>query len=451
MLKLYNTLKKKEQNFKPAKKEFVSLYSCGPTVYNYAHIGNFRTYTFNDLLKRSLEFLGYKVKHVMNITDVDDKTIKGSVKENLSLKDFTRKYEKIFLEDLESLNIIKPNFILRATENIPEMVKIIEGLLKKKYAYKTSDGIYFSIDKSKKYGELANLEKSKHTEARIKSDEYDKSNAQDFALWKFYTPEDGQVFWETSLGKGRPGWHIECSAMSMKILGNPIDIHTGAIDLIFPHHTNEIAQSEAFAGKKFVNYWLHGGFLTMKEAKMSKSLGNIFTLKELKQNAFQPIHYRYLCLLTHYRKPLDFSLDNLDAAKTAFERLKRKVIEIKKQEHKGKDFSEKYEKEFIKSLENDLNIPQAVQVVWKALDDFDFDPKIKLKLLEKFDTVLGLGISEFKEEKVEAPSEVIKLLSERESLRKAKKYAESDVVRQRIKDKGYIIQDTPEGPKLVKI
>ena len=283
MLKVFNTLTRKKEEFKPIKKGKVGFYSCGPTVYNYAHIGNLRTYIFNDILKRSLMFLGMKVNHVMNVTDVDDKTIRGSVSAGESLKDFTRKYEKIFFDDLKELNIVKPDHVLRATESIDDMVRLIKELLEKGIAYKTSDGIYFSIKKSKGYGKLALLDKVKDRKERVKADEYDKDNAQDFALWKFWSEEDGDVFWETEIGKGRPGWHIECSAMSMKILGEQLDIHTGAIDLIFPHHTNEIAQSEAVTGKQFVKYWLHGAFLTMKEGKMSKSIGNILTLKNLKE------------------------------------------------------------------------------------------------------------------------------------------------------------------------
>ena len=375
MLKVFNTLTRKKEEFKPIKKGKVGFYSCGPTVYNYAHIGNLRTYIFNDILKRSLMFLGMKVNHVMNVTDVDDKTIRGSVSAGESLKDFTRKYEKIFFDDLKELNIVKPDHVLRATESIDDMVRLIKELLEKGIAYKTSDGIYFSIKKSKGYGKLALLDKVKDRKERVKADEYDKDNAQDFALWKFWSEEDGDVFWETEIGKGRPGWHIECSAMSMKILGEQLDIHTGAIDLIFPHHTNEIAQSEAVTGKQFVKYWLHGAFLTMKEGKMSKSIGNILTLKNLKEEGYNPLHYRYLCLLTHYRSPLVFSYENLDGAKITFEKLKRKIIELKKEVHKGNDGSEKYEKEFLEALEDDLNIPLAVQIFNRALDDFDFDVK----------------------------------------------------------------------------
>src|SRR3989344_5161344 len=250
MLKLYNTLTRKKEVFKPIHKDHVGIYTCGPTVYNYAHIGNLRTNIFYDILSRSLTYLGYNVKHVMNITDIDDKTIKGSKKENLPLKEFTRKYEDIFFQDLNELNIIVPKYLLRATENIEEMVNMIKVLVDRGYAYKASDGIYFSIDKFKEYSKLAQLDKGKKTKERIKNDEYDKTNAQDFALWKFHTDEDGPVFWDTEIGKGRPGWHIECSAMSTKTLGETIDIHSGATDLIFPHHTNEIAQSECSTGEK---------------------------------------------------------------------------------------------------------------------------------------------------------------------------------------------------------
>ena len=450
MIKVYNTLTRKKEVFKPIKKGEVGIYSCGPTVYDYAHIGNLRTFIFNDLLKRMFLYNKYKVKHVMNITDVDDKTIKGSKKEHISLKDFTSKYEKIFFEDLKSLNIILPSEI-RATESIADMVKMVKKLLDKGYAYKADDGIYFSISKFKDYGKLAGLDKVKKTKKRIISDIYDKENAQDFALWKFYTEEDGDVFWETELGKGRPGWHIECSAMSTKALGNNFDLHTGAIDLIFPHHTNEIAQSECASGKKFVNYWMHAGFLNMKEGKMSKSLGNIFTLRDLEKESYSPVSYRYLCLLTQYRKPLIFSFENLDSAKNAFERLKRKIIELKKENHKGNDKTKEYESNFLSAINDDLNIPLAIQVFWKVLDDFDFDSKKKLKLLEKFDSVFGLDIEKMEEEKIDITNEIEKLVRERESLRKAKKWAESDIIRERIKEKGYNVLDTSQGPKLEKI
>ena len=437
VLKFYNTLTRKKEEFKPIHKDYVGFYSCGPTVYNYAHIGNFRTFILNDIIKRSLLFLGYKVKHVMNITDVDDKTIKGSQKEGLSLKEFTRKYEKIFIEDIDSLNIINSDYMPRATESINDMIEIIKKLLDKGYAYKTDDGIYFSINKFKNYGKLANLDKIKTKKERIKSDEYDKENAQDFALWKFYTKEDGDVFWDTEIGKGRPGWHIECSAMSMKILGKTIDIHSGAIDLIFPHHTNEIAQSEAATEKQFVKYWIHGGFLNMKEGKMSKSLGNIFTLKDLEKKDFSPLDYRYLCLTTHYRSPLLFSIENLTAAKKSNQRLKNIIKEITD----DKKTNKKYLEEFKKGVENDLDMPKALATLWSLIRDEKAEGKIQT--IKKMDSVLGLDL--LKQEKIIIPEEIKKLAEEREQARKNKEWKIADKLRDKINDLGFNISDKPEG------
>ena len=440
VLKLYNTLTRKKEAFKPLKKGEVGFYSCGPTVYNYAHIGNFRTFILNDIIKRSLLFLGYKVNHVMNLTDVDDKTIRGSIKENLSLKDFTRKYENIFLDDITAFNIIKPEYILRATENIPEMVSLIKQLMEKGYAYKTDDGIYFSINKFKDYGKLANLDKAKTTKERIKSDEYDKENARDFALWKFYTSDDGDVFWDTELGKGRPGWHIECSAMSMKILGPTVDVHSGAIDLIFPHHTNEIAQSEAATGKKFVKYWVHGGFLNMKEGKMSKSKGNILTLEGLEEEGFSPIDYRYMTFTTHYRAPLLFSIDNLESAKNANQRLKNILNELKDD---GK-INQEYLDEFKKAIENDLDMPESLKVLWKLVRDEKAEGKVQT--IKKMDEVFGFDL--FKKEKVEIPTEVKKLADERWNAKKSKDFKKSDELRQKIASLGFVVNDKIDGYEL---
>jgi len=448
---LYNTLTRKEQEFKPIKKGEIGMYSCGPTVYWYQHIGNLRTAILNDLIKRTFSHFNYKVNHVMNITDVDDKTIKGSKKENISLSQLTKKYEDIFLKDLSELNIIKPTTLIRATDSIKEMVELIQKLIKKGYAYKSNDGIYYKVSKFKKYGKLAGLDKIKKTKSRTNSDEYDKSNIQDFALWKFYSEEDGNVFWETPIGKGRPGWHIECSAMSIKHLGNHFDIHTGAQDLIFPHHTNEIAQSEAATGKKFVNFWIHGAFLNMKESKMSKSLGNIITLKEIKDSGYKPVHFRYLCLQTHYRKPMSFSFENLEASKSAYERIKRKIIELKKINLKGEDYSKEYETKFNEALSEDLNIPKALQIFIEALDNETFNSKKKLSLLENFDKVLGLGIKEMDEDKIIISEELKVIVKAREEARSKKMWAEADILRERIKERGYTILDTPEGPKLEKI
>jgi cysteinyl-tRNA synthetase len=446
-LKIYNTLTRKKETFKPLDKDGkgkeVKMYSCGPTVYNYAHIGNLRTYLLNDLLKRVLCFNGFNVKHVMNITDVDDKTIKGSVKEGLSLKEFTEKYTKIFFEDLEELNIQKPTYILKATESIKEMVKIIQVLLDKGYAYKTDDGIYFKIFKSKDYGKLAQLEKIKDKKERVKNDEYEKENAQDFALWKFWTKEDGKVFWETEIGKGRPGWHIECSAMSTKIFGPSLDIHTGAIDLIFPHHTNEIAQSEAVSGKKFVKYWIHGGFLTMNKGKMSKSLGNVFYLNTLKEQGFSPLDYRYFILTANYRSPLDFTLENLQNAKNSYQRIKNI---LKNLEDDGKE-NKKYLKEFENAINDDLNMPKALSVLWELVRDEKAEGKYQT--IKKMDEVFGLHLLEKEELKI--PKEIKEIAEERKKAKEKKDWKKADELREELKKKGWNIKDTKESYDLEKI
>ena len=441
MIEFYNTLSRKKEKFKPIKKDSVGIYSCGPTVYWYAHIGNFRTYIFSDLLKRMLIYNGYKVKHVMNITDVDDKTISGSLKENLPLKNFTRKYEKIFFEDLNEVNIIKPE-ILRATDNVKGMIAIIKKLLEKGYAYKSDDGIYFSISKFKNYGKIAQLKKIKSSKERIKNDEYDKNNPRDFALWKFYSKEDGDVFWNAEFGKGRPGWHIECSAMSMKILGEHFDIHTGGTDLIFPHHTNEIAQSESATGKKFVNYWMHGGFLTMKEGKMSKSLGNILTIRDLKEKGFLGLDYRYFCLTGHYRKLLEFSIENLEAAKNSLQRLKKNVLSLKD----DKKTNKKYLAEFEKAISDDLNMPNALQVLWNLVRDENAEGKFKT--IKKMDEVFGLNL--FEKEKIEIPANVKKLADERNEARNEKNWKRADELREKISRLGFIIEDNEKGYSLRK-
>ncbi len=452
-LKLYNTLTRKKEIFKPIDKNEVRMYTCGPTVYNYPHIGNYRAYIIADLLKRTLKYNNYKVKQVMNITDVDDKTIRDSQKEKISLKEFTERYTKIFLDEIKTLNIETPDILPRATNHIKEMTEIIRSLLDKKIAYKGEDNsTYYSISKFKSYGKLAHLKfKGLKAGARVKQDEYTKETASDFALWKAWDESDGNVFWETEIGKGRPGWHIECSAMSAKYLGKSFDIHTGGVDLIFPHHQNEIAQIEPVTKKKFVNYWIHNEWLLVDGKKMSKSLGNFYTLNDIVKKSYDPLHFRYLSLLTHYRKPLNFTFDNMDAAKAAFERIKRRIIELKTQEHKGSDFTKKYETQFLKAINDDINTSKAAQVFLKALDDFNFDPKTKLKLLEKFDSVLGLGIEDMQEILLILPPEVEKLIAEREKLRKNKMWDKADILRQRIKERGYEIEDTSQGPKATKI
>jgi len=444
MLKLYNTLTRKKQVFKPITPPNVTMYSCGLTVYNYGHIGNYFAFVSSDTLRRYLEYLGYQVKKIVNITDVDDKTIKGSIKENKPLKEYTKEYEKAFFEDEKTLNIKPADKYPRATEHINEMVELIEQLLKKEYAYKTEDGIYFNIKKFKDYGKLANLKlQNLKKNIRINNDEYDKENANDFVLWKFYDAEDGDVFWNTKLGKGRPGWHIECSAMSCKYLGQPFDIHTGAVDLIFPHHENEIAQSEAANEKKFVNYWVHNEWLMVNGKKMSKSLGNYYNLRDLVKMDYNPLALRYLYLTSHYRSQLNFTLDNLKNAQNSYERLKRIISEIKN----DNQTNSQYLKEFEKKMDDDLNTPQALQVLWKLVRDKK--AKGKINTIKKIDNVLGLKLLEKKQIKI--PKQVQELANQRQEARKNKDYKKSDELRDKIKQLGFQLDDTQDKTKIIPL
>ena len=458
---LFNSLTRKKEEFKPIKGKNVGIYSCGPTVYFYPHIGNLRTYVFSDLLHRILLYNRFKVKQVMNVTDVghltsdadtgEDKIEKEATKEGKKAEEIAEFYWNVFKDDLKKLNILFPDIWAKATEHIKEQIDLIQKLEKKGFAYKTSDGIYFYTSKFKGYNTLFGL-KREGIEAGKRVSLGEKKNPTDFALWKFSEePGKRQQEWESPWGIGYPGWHIECSAMSMKYLGEHFDIHTGGEDHIQIHHPNEIAQSEAATGKKFVNYWLHGAFLLFKGEKVSKSKGGLYTVSELEKLGYNALHFRYMCLLTHYRNPLNFSLENLDAAKNAYERIKRKIIEIKKEEHKGNDLIKQYNKEYLEAINDDLNVPKAVHVFIAAMNDFDFAPKLKLNLLEKFDEVLGLRIKEMKEEQISVSEEVQKLINARERFRKDKLWKEADIVRERIKEKGYNVIDTPEGPKAVKI
>ncbi len=460
-LRLFNTLTRKKEAFKPIDKSEVKMYSCGPTVYWFQHIGNLRTYIFSDLLKRILEFNGFKVKNVINVTDVghltsdgdegEDKMEKAAAKEGKSAKEIAEFYFEVFKDDLRKLNIPDPTIWSKATEHIKEQIDLIKKLEKKGFAYKTEDGIYFDSSKFKDYGKLAKLKVS-GLKAGKRIELRDKKNPTDFALWKFSERVGArQQEWDSPWGKGFPGWHIECSAMSMRYLGEHFDIHTGGEDHIPVHHTNEIAQSEAVTGKKFVNYWLHGAFLLSKGEKVSKSKGGLYTIAELEELKYSALDFRYLCLMTHYRKPLNFSLENLDAARNAFERMKKKIIELRKIGVKGNDNSEEYEKRFTGAVNDDLNLPRALEIVWKVIDDLDFDSEKKIKLLEKFDLVLGLGLKVVRENKIEIPPEILKLVAEREKVRAAKKWREADQLRAVIRERGFEIEDSPDGPLVRKI
>ncbi len=456
-LKVFNTLKRKKEEFVPLKAPKVGLYTCGPTVYNYPHIGNYRAYVFGDLLKRYLKYKGFQVEHVMNITDVDDKTIRDSQKQKVSLKEFTQKYENAFFEDLETLNILPANVFPRATEHIKEMIALIQKLIDKGIAYKSDDGIYYSIKKFKNYGKLAHIrlgELEAGASGRVKADEYSKENAHDFALWKFWTPEDDDVFWEAPFGKGRPGWHIECSAMSMKYLGEQFDIHTGGVDLIFPHHQNEIAQSEGATGKQFVKFWLHNEWLLVDGKKMSKSLGNFFTLRDILEKGYDPIAIRYLYLGTHYRQQLNFTLTGLDAAKQSLNRIwdcYDKLLDVSAPNHNPEVHKriDRLKKEFTDAMDNDLDTPPALAALFEFVKDVNVlmaslsseDGKALREAFEDIDKVLGM----LKKKEKPLPKELQKLINERERAREAKDWKKADELRDKLREKGIIIEDSAQG------
>ena len=452
-LTFYNTLTKKTEPFvplDPAGKK-VGLYTCGPTVYNYAHIGNFRAYIFADSLKRSLTYCGYEVNHVMNLTDVDDKTIRDSRAASKTLEDFTAYFAEEFKKDAGSLNILPPNTYARAVEHIPQMVALIEKLIKKGYAYKSDDGsVYFDIHRDEEYGQLSLVavgEQRANAAGRIKLDEYEKDSANDFALWKTWDPSDGDVFWETSLGKGRPGWHIECSAMSMEYLGESFDIHTGGVDLIFPHHENEIAQSECASGKKFVDYWLHNEWVMVEGKKMSKSAGNFVTLLTIQERGINPLAFRLLILMSHYRSPLNFTWEALEAAEIGLKHLYSYFLELPA-DGEGKIIDHQ-KKRFTDFIEGDLGTPGAIVVMWSITNtDETTSPEDKRATLLDFDKVLGLGLAGLKKEKI--PNEINALATEREQARKEKNWARSDELRAQIEASGYVVKDTDSGPRIEK-
>jgi cysteinyl-tRNA synthetase len=445
-MQLYNTLSRSVEEFAPASSDQITIYTCGPTVYNYAHIGNLRTFLFEDFLRRSLKYLGYNVFQVMNITDIDDKTIAAGKGKMAKFKKLTKKYEEIFWQDWKRLNIEKPEETPRATEHIEQIVAFVSDLLRKGFAYKGGDGsIYFAIDKFKDYGKLSRLDKSGiKSGTRVSQDAYSKDNPADFVLWKTWNPDDGEVFWETELGKGRPGWHIECSAMSGDKIKGTIDIHAGAVDLIFPHHENEIAQSEARSGGKFVNFWLHAEHLLVDGKKMSKSLGNFYTLKDIEAKSYSPLDFRYLCLSAHWRDKLNFTWDSLVAAKNTLNRAKKIINESAN----GGKVNEEYRQKFKLALENDLNMPEALAVFWRLLRDEHVSEGDKRKTALDFDRVLGLYLD--KEDEVNIPGEVKKLVSDRKIAREKKNFAQADELRDQINKHGYIVEDSEGRTKIYK-
>lgn len=449
-MKIHNTLTGKLEEFIPLTKNHVGMYHCGPTVYDTAHIGNFRTFIMNDIVRRVFEYNNYHVMQVMNVTDIDDKTIRRSRDEHKSLQELTRYYENLFLKDIESVHILPPHKLLRATDHINEIIDMISLLLEKDIAYQSNDGIYFSIGKSKSYGSLAGIspESLFKSQDRITNDEYDKENPRDFALWKFHTPEDGDVAWDALFGRGRPGWSIECSAMAIKALGPTLDIHTGGSDLIFPHHTNEIAQSEGATDKPFVRYWIHGGFMNVDDVKMSKSKGNFLKLADLEKNSISPIAFRYWLLTAHYRSQINFTKDAVSAAQNALIKLMGFIVDSPAGGNIRKDYTAK----FTEAINNDFNMPQAVALTWELVHDTHISPADKRATIIDFDRVFGLGLSELATPvEAEIPPEVQALVDAREEVRLAKDFAKSDALRKEIESRGFTVKDTPEGPIVKKI
>ena len=457
---LFNTLTRKKETFIPQTPGKVKLYTCGPTVYDYAHIGNFRAFLFEDLLKRWLTYRGYNVIHIMNLTDIDDKTIKGSQKQGQQLREYTNFYANAFFEDIKALNIQPADVYPRATEHIREMVAIIQTLLKKGVAYKGEDGsIYFSVAKFPTYGKLSHLKVGElKAGARVSQDEYAKEEAQDFALWKAWTQEDGNVYWDTELQRGRPGWHIECSAMSMKYLGETFDIHCGGIDNMFPHHENEIAQSEAATGKTFVNYWMHNEHLQVEGKKMSKRLGNFYTLRDLLAKGYDPITIRYLLISTHYRQQFNFTFEGLEASKAAVERLRNFVRRLHEAEgttnpEKVNTLIEKLEACFGGSMDDDLNVGIALSSLFDFVREMNslLDANLVSKeqaaevggLMMKIDDVLGVIGKVEVEEALSA--DIDALVQKREDARKAKNWKEADAIRNQLKEMGIVLEDTAQG------
>jgi len=463
-MRLYNTLTRRKEEFVPLEENHVRMYHCGPTVYDHAHIGNFRAFVFADILRRYFEFRGYRVTQVMNITDVghmttdadegEDKLEVAAKRERKDPYSIARFYEASFFEDVDALRIRRAHHYPRATEHIPEMIALIEKLLKKGYAYKAADGVYFDVTKFEGYGKLSgNTLERLMAGARVAVNP-NKRNPYDFALWKFDPKHLMQ--WDAPWGRGFPGWHIECSAMSMKYLGETFDIHTGGEDGIFPHHECEIAQSEAATGKPFVRFWLHVRFLLVDGQKMSKSLGNFYTVKDILKKGYSGRVLRYVLMSTHYRKNLNFTFEGLDAAKAAIERMENFVLSMQDVAGASDDPAvdealKKAEKDFVEAMDDDIEISAALAAIFEMIRAVNrARPSQKqaqkaIRLMHRFDEVLGvLDV----ERKKEVPEEVLELVRRRHEARKAKDYATADAIREQVRKLGYLIEDTPKGPRV---
>ncbi|MBK8316113.1 MAG: cysteine--tRNA ligase [Acidobacteria bacterium] len=459
MFKLYNTLTGNVEDFQPLNPNEVRIYVCGPTVYDFAHIGNFRTFLFADLLRRYIKYKGYSIHHVMNITDVDDKIILRAVEQKKTLREYTDQFTQFFFEDFDALGAERPEEVLRATDHIPEMVDLIKRLESNGHTYQSEGSTYYRIGSFGRYGQLSKMNFEGNVAGgsdRVDADEYDKENVRDFVLWK--AAKEGEPFWDTDLGAGRPGWHIECSAMSMKALGETFDIHAGGVDLIFPHHENEIAQSEGATGKPFVRYWVHAEFLMVEGEKMSKSKGNFYTFRDLVSKGHNPRAIRYLLLSAPHHKQLNFTLEGLRGAESTVERLndfKRRLSELKSEPGSTAEIAgiiERARTHFGEALDDDLNTAEALA----AIHDFaretntamaggiikSDDRKSLLELVESFDSVFNV-FGEVKQELLD--SEVQALIDQRQDARKAKNFARSDEIRNQLTEMGIILEDTKDG------
>lgn len=456
----FNTLTHQKEKFVSIEPGKVKMYTCGPTVYDYIHIGNLRAFLFEDIVRRWLEYRGFQVTQVMNVTDVDDRTIKASKALGIPIKQHTERFIKAFFEDIEALNIEKADYYPKATEHIPEMVALVKKLLEKGYAYRGEDNsVYFAISKFKDYGKLARIQVGDlKAGARVKVDEYAKEEASDFVVWKAWDKDDGDVFWVTEIGKGRPGWHIECSAMSMKYLGETFDIHCGGVDNMFPHHENEIAQSEAATGKKFVNYWLHNEHLLVEGKKMAKRLHNYYTLKDLMAKGYDPTAIRYLMMSAHYRQQINFTFEGLEAARKTLERLTNFVNRLletngKPAGDKINQLNEGVQKGFEAAMDDDLNVSVALAHLFDFVRDINNlldngevskeEGKGICDLMSKFDKVLGV-IGQVKE-KEKLSKEAEELINRREDARKNKDWKTADQIRDQLKTMGIVIEDTAQG------
>ncbi|NLU31024.1 MAG: cysteine--tRNA ligase [Clostridiaceae bacterium] len=461
-MKLYNTLTRSKDEFVPMSGNEVGIYSCGPTVYNYAHLGNLRTYVFMDILRRVLKYNGFKLRHVMNITDVghlvsdadegEDKMLKGAREQKKTPWEIAEYYTRVFMEDTDALNIEKPEIICKATDHIPEMIAFVEELVKKGYGYETSDGIYFDISKFPGYGKLSGISlEDQMAGARVEVNE-EKRHPADFALWKKAPPEH-IMQWESPWGMGYPGWHIECSAMSMKYLGDTFDIHTGGVDHIPVHHENEIAQSEALLGRPAVRFWLHGEFMMVDNGKMSKSLNNTYTVKDLRDRGYNPLAFRFMCLNAHYRNKLNFTWDGMAASQTAYNRFMEGALTHRDgSEPVDQALCDAFLKDFEEAINDDLNIPRALGVAWNVVRHPQKSNDL-YKLLVKMDSVFGLGVenASVETEPAQLDREIEELIAQRQKARQEKNWKLADEIRDKIRSMGIELMDTPDGVKWKKI